>query len=223
MPELLGGSKLTPLTDLEPLKIGTNEKGFKEVCNMDNRAVGLPSMNLYGAGFTLWMADLRPQDEDLWSVYSDFIDTALAQSSAAAVGCALAADAAHRGLFPQEAAAVAATEGVRAAVAAGLSAEAAEEHEPPLLLAVEWAEQQKRLPAKEEELERSRDGKSKMPPEKVAEMAALAVADARLELAVAFQAGKVEQFPTIAIGHHSTQFWSSARRESEMSLLRRRR
>ena len=48
MPELLGGSKLTPLTDLEPLKIGTNEKGFKEVCNMDNRAVGLPSMNLYG-------------------------------------------------------------------------------------------------------------------------------------------------------------------------------
>ena len=76
MPELLGGSKLTPLTDLEPLKIGTNEKGFKEVCNMDNRAVGLPSMNLYGAGFTLWMADLRPQDEDLWSVYSDFIDTA---------------------------------------------------------------------------------------------------------------------------------------------------
>ena len=75
MPEL---GTPSALGDLEPLKIGAASKeqggqGFKEVYNLDNMAVGLRSMNLYEAGFTLCMADLRPDEEDdeLWCAYDD--------------------------------------------------------------------------------------------------------------------------------------------------------
>ena len=83
MPELLAGSeRLSSLTDLEPLKISSKDKGFKETYNLPNMASGLTSMNLYEASFTLWMADLRPTEEDneLWSVYSDFLNKARLRS-----------------------------------------------------------------------------------------------------------------------------------------------
>ena len=78
MPELLDGPNLTSLAQLQPLKIG-NQKGFKELYDMGNMAVALQAMSLYEAGFTLWMADLRPvedEDDELWSVYNEFIDKA---------------------------------------------------------------------------------------------------------------------------------------------------